>query len=210
MPILEYLQFAIGRLLYPIRAHDSRQLIYWPAFQHLPEPNMTLESDCGPSGSSLPLRCSMIAKDRSGALPELHWSAPESTEPVKEYMLVCEDIDIPIPFMVIHHGLFWAIPAPVTAAMPEDVQPHEDADQTHRTKAGWRFLPNIMSKPYIGAGAPLGHGSHRYVFTIIALNTALEMDAPEKVTKQEIKQAMEGKIIGWGQWTGVFERPWPT
>ncbi|KAJ5818948.1 hypothetical protein N7474_004539 [Penicillium riverlandense] len=199
MFIVEYLQFAIGRLLYPVRAHDSRQLIYWPAFQHLPEPNMTLESDCGPSGSSLPLRCSMLAKDRL-----------ESAEPVKEYMLVCEDIDIPVPFMVIHHGLFWAIPAPVVAAMPEDVQPHEDAAQTRRTKAGWCFLPNIMGKPYIGAGAPLGHGSHRYVFTIIALNAPLGVESPEKATKQEIKQAMKGKIIGWGQWTGVFERPWST
>ncbi|CAL5867123.1 uncharacterized protein PFLUO_LOCUS1335 [Penicillium psychrofluorescens] len=208
MSVFQYLQFGIGRMLYPIRAHDSHQLTYWPAFQHLPEPNMTLESDCGPSGSSLPLRCSMLAEDRTGALPELHWSAPESTEPVKEYMLICEDIDIPIPFMVIHHGLFWAIPASVLAATPEDVQ--EDAAQTRRTKAGWCFLPNIRGKPYIGAGAPLGHGSHRYVFTIIALNAPLEVETPERATKAEIKQAMEGKIIGWGQWTGVFERPWST
>jgi hypothetical protein len=47
-------------------------------------------------------------------------------------------------------------------------------------------------------------------FTIVALNAPPEVKTPEKETKQEIEQATEGKIIGWCQGTGVFERPWST
>lgn len=61
---------------------------------------------------------------------------------------------------------------------------------------------------YCGAGAPYGHGSHRYVYTIVALNARLEFPHPEKVTKNDLKRAMLGKVIGWGQWVGTFERTW--
>lgn len=67
----------------------------------------------------------------------------------------------------------------------------------------------MRGKPYMGAAAPLGHGPHRYVFTIIALNAPLGFSLPERIWPSEIKHAMVGKVIGWGQWTGIFERPWP-
>lgn len=207
--VLPYVQYALGRLFYPIRGHDSRQIIYTPAFKDLPQSNMTLESDSGPSGSKMPLHCTCVAADGIGSLPELRWTAPESEEPVKEYVLICEDIDLPIPFFVVHHGLFWAIPASATSAVPADVKAQDDKPQSRRTAAGWHFIPNILGSPYIGAGALLGHGSHRYVFTIIALKAPLKFEHPEKATKEDIKQAMVGKVIGWGQWIGLFERPWP-
>ncbi|KAJ5091066.1 Phosphatidylethanolamine-binding protein PEBP [Penicillium alfredii] len=208
--ILHYLQFILGRLLYPIRNHESRQIIHSPAFHDHPEPNMTLDAvGCGPSGSDLPRQYTCLAEDGVGCLPELCWDAPESEAAVKEYVLICEDIDLPIPSLVIHHGLFWAIPASVTTAVPADIQVHDGSPKSRLTRAGWRYIPNLVGSSYIGAGAPLGHGKHRYLFTIIALNAPLQFDSPEKASKQDIKQAMIGKVIGWGQWIGHFERPWP-
>ncbi|KAJ5781319.1 hypothetical protein N7457_006479 [Penicillium paradoxum] len=210
MAILHYLEFILGRLLYPIRGHDSRQIIHCPAFNNLPEPNMRLDApDVGPSGSKLPIYCTCKADDGKGTLPELRWTAPNCREQAEEYVLLCEDLDPPIPFMVFHHGLIWDIPAFVTKAQNADIQPEEHAKISRLTVAGWRFVPNLLKLPYVGAGAPLGHGIHRYVFTIIALNESLKFNAPEKATKKEIKRAMNGKVIGWGQWTGTFEKPWP-
>ncbi|KGO76010.1 Phosphatidylethanolamine-binding protein PEBP [Penicillium italicum] len=209
MAILNYLEFIIGRLLYAIRGHDSAQIIHYPAFKDLPEPNMTLESpEAGPSGSKLPLHCTCKAVDGKGCLPELLWTAPDSREEVKEYILLCEDLDPPIPFLVFHHGLFWGIPSSTTKAEAANVHPDEHAKISRLTVAGWRFVPNLLGLPYVGAGAPLGHGKHRYVFTIVALNESLKFKAPEKVTKKDITHAMTGKVIGWAQWTGTFEKPW--
>ncbi|KAJ5125047.1 Phosphatidylethanolamine-binding protein PEBP [Penicillium bovifimosum] len=210
MAILDYLEFIIGRILYPIRGHDSRQVLHCPALKGLPEPNMTLEApDIGPSGSKLPIYCTCNADDGRGRLPELHWTVPDCHEQVIEYVLLCEDLDPPIPFLVFHHGLIWAIPASITRIQSSDVQPDEHAKSSRLTVSGWRFVPNLLGVPYVGAGAPLGHGKHRYVFTIVALNESLKFTAPEKATKNDIKRAMAGKVVGWGQWTGVFEKPWP-
>jgi phosphatidylethanolamine-binding protein (PEBP) family uncharacterized protein len=207
--VLNSLQFVLGRLLYPIRGHDSRQIIYDPAFKDITKPNMSLESiECGPSGSKLLPHHTCLAEDRIGCLPNLRWTSPECNEPVKEYLLICEDIDIPIPCLVIHHGLFWAIPPSANTATPADIKEQDGAAKSRQTAAGWRFIPNPLGTAYGGAGAPYGHGSHRYVYTIVALNAPLEFQHPEKVTKNDIKHAMVGKVIGWGQWVGTFERTW--
>ena len=206
---LQFLQYLLGRLLYPIRSHDSRQIIYCPAFNDISQPNMTIECDeCGPSGSKMLPNHTCIADNGIGCFPELRWAPPASTAPVKEYVLICEDIDLPIPFLVIHHGLFWAIPPTATSAGPKEVELSQNSSDSYQTNAGWHFVPNAMGASYIGPGPPLGHGSHRYVFTIIALNEPLVFQRPEKTTKSDIKNAMVGKIIGWGQWIGTFERSW--
>lgn len=210
MAILSYLEFLLGRVLYFIRGHDSRQIIYCSALKNITEPNMILEATgVGPSGSKLPLECTCKAADGNGVIPELRWAAPNSREEVKEYVLLCEDLDPPIPFLVFHHGLLWAIPASTNKAQPKDVAPGEHAKISRQTVTGWRFVPNVLGLPYVGAGAPLGHGKHRYVFTIIALSESLKFQNPEMASKKDIKRAMEGKVIGWGQWTGTFEKPWP-
>lgn len=207
--LMIFLRFLLGRLLYPFRGHDSRQIIYIPAFNEVP-PNMTLEaSECGPSGSTMLPHHTCLAEDGIGCFPNLCWTAPEGIQPAKEYVLICEDIDLPIPFFVAHHGLFWAIPSSTTTAAAADVRVKDQDVKSRQTNAGWRFIPNPLGTAYTGPAPPLGHGSHRYVFTIIALNTPLEFEHPEKVTKSEIKRALVGRIVGWAQWTGVFERPWP-
>jgi phosphatidylethanolamine-binding protein (PEBP) family uncharacterized protein len=209
MPILHYLQYGLGRLLYPFRDHESRQIIHHPAFQNIPNPNMILEApECGPSGSTMLLKHSGYAEDGVGCHPELRWSMPEGTSPAKEYVLICEDIDIPIPFLVIHHGLFWDIPPSATTAVPACVEVSPENAKHRRTDAGWRFVPNPLGTSYGGPAPPFGHGSHRYVFTIVALDAPLDFDNPEKVSKNDIKEAMVGKVIGWGQWVGVYERVW--
>ncbi|KAJ5937590.1 hypothetical protein N7454_003932 [Penicillium verhagenii] len=207
--VLHYLQYFLGRLFYPIRSHDSRQFIYSPAFEGIPKPNMTLMCDqCGPSGSKLLLQHTSLADDASGSIPELTWTPPEVTEPVKEYILMCEDIDVPIPFTAIHHGFFWGINPQHTSVTPLETSVSKDGPKC-QTNSAWRYVPNLRGKPYTGASPVLGHGIHRYVYTVIALKENLIFDHPDKVVKSDIKKAIVDKVIGWGQWVGEFERPWP-
>ncbi|KAJ5183936.1 Phosphatidylethanolamine-binding protein PEBP [Penicillium capsulatum] len=201
----------MGWLFYRIRGHDSRQIILTSAFKDLPEPNMTLDAtECGPSGSKLLLHHTCLAEDGIGCMPDFQWTPPETDQPVQEYVLICEDLDLPIPFLVIHHGLFWGIRPSVTRAGARDASIQQTGPNVYKTIPGWNFIPNLRGTPYIGAAAPLGHGPHRYVFTIIALNARLDFPQPQSISKSDIKRGMVGKVIGWGQWTGIFERPWPS
>lgn len=131
--ILHYIQYALGWLFYRIRGHDSRQIIFTPAFKDLPEPNMTLDAiECGPSGSKMLLHHTCLADDGIGCIPELEWSSPETDQLVKEYALICEDLDIPIPFLVIHHGFFWGIPPSTTRAGPHETSTSQDGPKIHK------------------------------------------------------------------------------
>ena len=207
--ILNHVQYGLGRLFYPIRGHDSRQLVLCPAFRFFPRPNMTLESvECGEIGSSLLNHHTCLDENGEGKFPELRWTPPPSGE-VREYVLICEDLDLPIPYLVIHHGLFFNIPPSTTTACHTDVVRQEANLNARVTNSGWIFLPNLKGTSYIGAAPPLGHGPHRYVFTIVALDQPLSFSSHDKITKEQIKDAMVGKVTGWGQWTGVFQRPWP-
>ncbi|KAE8386327.1 phosphatidylethanolamine-binding protein [Aspergillus alliaceus] len=206
--ILTYLQYFLGRLLYRIRGHDAGQIIRTKAFNHLPQSNMQLEAtECGPSGSPMLPHHTCLAADKKGSIPELRWTPPPKVE-VREYVLISEDIDPPIPCFVVIHGLFYAIPPSTTNLLPEDIE-DDQRTKDYVTQSGWRYVPNILGNPYIGPAPPLGHGMHRYIFTIIALGESLRFDRPERVSKAQIKDAIAGKVVGWGQWIGHFERPWP-
>ncbi len=206
--ILHWFVFALSRLLYRIRGHDSRQIINHRAFKDQPEPNIILEApECGQSGSPLLQNHTCLAQGSTGKMPELHWRAPSHLN-IKQYVLVCEDVDAPMPFSIVTHGLFFGIPPTATKAFHDDIE--QDMNCIGRfTLAGWGFVPTMKGTSYIGAAPPLGHGVHRYIYTIIALDEPLHFDRPDKVTKSQVKKALVGKVLGWGQWTGYFERPWP-
>ena len=58
---------------------------------------------------------------------------------------------------------------------------------------------------YLGAAAPPGHGPHRYVVTVYALDVEhLGLDAGFSPAKLEPKLAPH--VLGRGTITGIFER----
>ena len=218
--ILDYAQYSLGSLLYSIRGHDDKKIANAPAFGSLPEPNMTVQvPDCGPSGSPLLDEHTYIAADGNGRFPYIRWTPPSGiTEEVKEQILLCEDPDPPIPGFLINHGIFYAIPPQVHEASHDEIAAHDSAvpgsitdpiASSHVTQAGWKYIPTLRGTAWIGAGAPLGHGPHRYFFTVIALNEKLDFGHATQVTKHDLGDAINGKVVGWGQWVGTFERPWP-
>lgn len=204
--ILDYVQYSLGWLLYSVRGHDAKHITNSAAFKDVPEPNMTLEApEYGISGSPLLSQHTCMAEHGQSTMPSLCWTSPSSGKgEVKEQVLLCEDPDPPIPGMMIDHGIYYGIPPDVRKAEHDDISNVNG----YVTGAGWKYVPTLRGTSWIPPGAPLGHGPHRYVFTVIALNEKLALDG-EGVNKQKLKDAMVGKVIGWGQWVGVFERPWP-
>jgi len=56
----------------------------------------------------------------------------------------------------------------------------------------------------MGPMPPQGHGVHRYIFTLYALD--MELGLKDGATKNQIMNAMKGHILEEAHLTGTFER----
>jgi len=196
------LEYYLGRLLYNSRGHDSGLFFKTPAFKSMPEPTFTVKSaDCGPSNSHMQDEYTGYGKDR---FPELSWEKPSHN--VAQYVLIVEDPDAPLPWPVTH-GLFYAIPGDKTIITHDDIAVEREAGKAKHLKGGFRVGKNILGSVYGGPKPPSGHGVHRYFYTLVALKEPLDASKMSPLaTRAEIAKAIDGKMIGWGQWIGLYER----
>jgi len=210
MGILRYLEYYLARLLYNSKGRDAKLLTHGALFQNMPQ-NIHVESpELGPSGSHL----DRVKHTQYGAnkFPELKWtldaSHTDAQADVKEYLLLVEDPDAPIP-IVPNHGLYYAIPPTTTHLRSEDVTLQKEEGGAKWLKGGFRLGRNLRGTVYSGPRPPVGHGEHRYFFQVVALKETLDTATLSPVaTKAELVQAIEGKILGYGIWIGVFEEKW--
>jgi Raf kinase inhibitor-like YbhB/YbcL family protein len=144
---------------------------------------LTVSSPAFEEGGAIPVQHSCDGADTS---PPLTWSgAPPGT---RAYVLIVHDPDA-------HGFVHWVaanIPAHTTE-LPEGVS-GENAGQQGRNdfrRTGW------------GGPCPPS-GTHRYVFTVYALSEPISVSTTP--TADEVRQAMEDKIVGRGQLTGTFRR----
>lgn len=203
--ISQYIEYYLSRLLYRVRGHDAKLFSKSPAFAALPEPNISLKCpECGPSGSQMHVDLTQLGKHE---FPRLVWTKPSDVD-VREYVLVCEDADAPVPFP-LYHSIFYSIPATTNQVTHQDTEYVDPGAVEKGLRSGFRWVPNIRNKQYIGPRPVIGHGPHRYFYQVIALSQPLDIQSlGPKVTKKIILKAIEGKVVGWGSWVGVFERKW--
>jgi Raf kinase inhibitor-like YbhB/YbcL family protein len=140
--------------------------------------------------------------DGDDVSPPLSWSGvPEGT---KELALICDDPDAPSPKRPAPdpwvHWLIYKIPAD-GAGLPEGIPKTARLDDPAGAVQGKNSWPTIG---YRGPAPPSGSGTHRYVFTLYALDTELRIE-PE-ADKQALFTAMSGHVIGKGQLIGTYER----
>ena len=209
MGILEYIEYGLSWLFINFKGRDAKLFTKGPAFTDFPSPTIELTSpDCGPSGSSLKPEYTQLGTER---FPELKWPAPSSSSSaeVKEYILLCEDADVPFPAPV-YHSLFYSIPAHATGVTASDVELVQGGEGKEKVlRGGFKFVKNLMGKHYVGPKPLLGHGPHRYFYELVALREPVDVDGlGGKVTKDRLASAIVGKVVGWGVWVGAFERKW--
>jgi Raf kinase inhibitor-like YbhB/YbcL family protein len=129
--------------------------------------------------------------------PALEWASPP--EGTKELALVCEDPDAPRAEPWVH-WLLYKIPGNVRK-LPQGIPP------TERIQLPPGALQGLNSFGNIGYGGPMpppGHGSHRYYFRLLALDT--ELPAEAGLSKDELLAAVEGHVLGTAELMGRYER----
>ena len=166
----------------------------------LPEVDtFTLTSPDFAEGDTLPqwARSGIAGAGGEDRSPTLHWSgAPSGT---RSFVLTMYDPDAPTGSGWWHWAVY-NIPASTTS-LPQDAG-NPDASLL---PAGSITVPNeIRLARYLGAAPPSGHGEHRYVFTLSALDVE-RLDLSEDVTPGYLGFALADHIVARAQLTGVSE-----
>lgn len=141
---------------------------------------MKIESTAFKDGEKIPEKYTC---DGSDEMPPLKISdVPSKT---RTLALICHDPDAPMGRW--EHGLFWNIPP----ATKEITKPLGTAGK------------NSWGRNDYGGPCPPS-GTHRYFFTIYALD--MKLDLPEGSTREELEEAMNGHIIEHAQIVGLYKR----
>lgn len=168
----------------------------------LPEvPSFTLTSPDFEEGETLPqwARSGIAGAGGEDRSPTLHWEgAPSGT---RSFALSCYDPDAPTGSGWWHWAVY-NIPAKVTA-LPQNAG---DPD-AGLLPPGAITLPNeIRLERYLGAAPPSGHGEHRYVFTVSALDVE-RLDVPAGSTPAILGFQLVDHVVARAQLTGLSETP---
>ncbi|MCJ1397917.1 hypothetical protein MMC11_001113 [Xylographa trunciseda] len=204
MAILDYVELTLSWLLANQKGRHPKLFTKGPAFVDLPEPTFEIDSpDCGPSSSAMKPEHTQVGEDR---FPELTWSAPPVD--VKEYIVVIEDPDAPLPTPATH-ALFYSISSQTNRITANDIKPVEGREKERLLQGGFKYGKNIRGTIYGGPRPLLNHGPHDYYYQVIALEEPLDVTKMSAApTKSELAAGIAGKVAGWGAWIGNFERKW--
>lgn len=156
--------------------------------------NLSMRIPAFLNGSMMPGRYSC---DGEGASPLINISGVP--EEAKSLALVMDDPDIPEVFKQERgineyvHWVLFNIP-PDAGEIPED------------TSAGLAGVNSAGVNAYAGPCPPKEYepSTHRYFFTLYALDTMLPLTSG--ATKEELEEAMRGRIIAKTQYVGLYKR----
>ncbi len=140
---------------------------------------------------TMPMICSCDGENES---PALQWGGhPENTH---SFAIIADDPDAPNGTWV--HWVVYDIPRNVTFL---EANSGYYEVMYHGSKHG---INDFGTLKFRGPCPPKGHGTHRYIFKIYALDTRLNLD--KGLTKDELLEAMEGHIVARGTIIGLYER----
>jgi Raf kinase inhibitor-like YbhB/YbcL family protein len=130
--------------------------------------------------------------DGSDISPPLAWNrAPEGT---KSFALICDDPDAPVGNWV--HWVIYNIPANSKELKEKMAASERLPDNTKNGVNSWgRFGYNGPCPP---------SGTHRYFFTLYALDTMLSLNG--KISKERLLVATKGHIIAQAVLMGKYTR----
>jgi Raf kinase inhibitor-like YbhB/YbcL family protein len=146
--------------------------------------DFALESGAFGNAEAIPRRHSCEGEDVS---PPLRWTGvPEGAQSLA---LIVDDPDAPRG--VFTHWVAWGLDPAVEALGEGEAAPREGRN-------------DFGTSGYRGPCPPPGHGRHRYVFRLFALDTEPELGAG--AAKAELEQAIEGHVLMTAELVGTYER----
>ena len=171
----------MGRRLRGWRAGDEYRVAEDIRFSQVPR-TIDLRSPAFAYGEPIPA---------GSASPPLAWSGVPAA--AKMLALVVEDVDAPM-LRPLTHAIAYAID-PATTSLGEGA-----LDGAHVTMG----YNGAGRRGYV-APAPLpGHGPHRYVFTLLAVDFVPRFDQPP--TRGRLLDAIAGHVAALGELIGSLER----
>ncbi|GJD54075.1 hypothetical protein OPKNFCMD_6856 [Methylobacterium crusticola] len=190
--MLEKIPHAIGEALSGLKAGVEKTAFH-AEFDTVPA-GLSVTSTAFADGAPLPAR---FTQDGARLSPPLAWSGvPAGTAAL---VLLVEDADSPTPKPFVH-AIAWDLPADGPGLAEGALAgPGSDGD-------GYDLGRNTFLKAgYLPPDPPTGHGPHRYLFQLYALNRHLGLDgAPGRGA---LLAAMHGHVLAKGLLTGTYERP---
>ncbi len=169
------------------------KLIYSDAALDVPE-IIRVESVAFEDGEAIP---ALFAADGERDSPPLRWrGVPDGAGAI---VLVVEDPDAPTPAPFIH---VLAVKVP---GMDDDLLPGALTRESAAREEGLLFgLNSLGAASWTPPDPPPGHGPHRYVFEVFAIDQRPEFEAAPN--KQQILGVLRGHALAKGCVSGIYER----
>ena len=165
-------------------------------------PRLKLTSSAFRDGGDYPLEFSCYGnggtrENPSNVNPPLSWTnVPEGTQ---SFVLITNGTDNHPQKGIAMEGFWVVYNIPATArAIPQGVKPGDLPDGSHQA-VGQR---NIQG--YRAPCAPAGVGRLHYMFNLFALDAPVTL--PAGATEAQVRQAIDGHIIGSSIIVGAFEK----
>lgn len=206
---MQYVESSLGWLLSSQKGRDAGLIKHTSPFRELPATLNVSLAEIGPSGSNIGTKWSAFGE---GTFPTTEWTIPKEFDgEIKEWVLMVEDADAPLPSPVVH-GWYYGIPSDKTNVSACDLELDPLSLRTsggrdsYKLKGGFLYGANIRKTIY---GPPRGfknHGPHRYFYTVLGLAEPLDHNQlSDGATKSELVSQLEGKLVIWGEWIGIWE-----
>lgn len=143
--------------------------------------------------------------DGDGISPPLEWTGVPPN--AKAVVLLVEDADSPSPQPLVH-AIVWDLPARdgglVEGALPSAAR--GDVPRSAQEAPVEAMGRNsYLAARYLPPDPPPGHGVHRYVFQIFALDLLPHFDSPPGRTA--LLTAIRGNVVAKGLLIGTYQRP---
>ena len=146
--------------------------------------DFALESGAFGHAEPIPTRHTCDGEDLS---PPLRWATvPEAA---RSLALVVDDPDAPRG--VFTHWVAWGLDPAASGLSEGEAAPNEGTN-------------DFGTVGYRGPCPPPGHGRHRYVFRLYALDRDLELESG--TGKADLEQAIEGHVLTTAELVGTYER----
>ena len=159
--------------------------------------NASIEVRSEAFGYNEPLPAKYTA-DGEGLSPPLDWQGvPMNAEAV---VVLVEDADSPTPRPLVH-AIVWDLPGS-DASLPEGALPSRRADAN--PAADHLGRNSALSASWLPPDPPTGHGPHRYVFQVFALDTVPRFESHPG--RAELLDKIRGHVIAKGLLIGTYER----
>jgi Raf kinase inhibitor-like YbhB/YbcL family protein len=141
-------------------------------------------------GSQIPAK---FTCNGAGVSPQLAWNAPPAG--TASFSLIVTDPDAPGRTFV--HWVLYDMPAGTRLLAEGMANQGQLAD-------GARQGRNDFGNIGYGGPCPPGHSTHRYFFTLYALDVKLNL--PAGASRAQVESAMKGHILAHGELIGLYHQ----